>query len=101
MRTEPEVSVPRATSAEPWHKDTPAPELEPPGTRWTAASHGLRGVGQLLLSPIAPKANSTVCVLPMTAAPASSRQATSGPGACQLAGSSRLQPAKIGTPGTP
>jgi len=40
-RTEPAVSLPRASSAEPSSRLTPAPLDEPPGARCAAASQGL------------------------------------------------------------
>ncbi len=43
MRTEPVVSDPIASSAEPSSRLTPAPELEPPLIRCSRASHGLYG----------------------------------------------------------
>ena len=54
MRTEPAVSEPIASRAEPSHRLTPAPELDPPGERCTAASHGLRGAPQCGLTPSPP-----------------------------------------------
>ena len=45
-RTEPAVSLPRAIQAVPSWRLTPAPQLEPPGTRWVSASQGFRGVTQ-------------------------------------------------------
>src|ERR1044071_1405402 len=101
MRTDPDVSVPSEITAEPWQSATPAPELDPPGVRCAFASHGLRGVGHWLLRPSAPNANSTVCVLPRMTADASRSVRATGPGDCHCAGSSREEPAKIGTPGTP
>ena len=41
IRTEPAVSLPKASSAEPPSRLTPAPLDEPPGARCAAGSHGL------------------------------------------------------------
>ena len=41
MRTEPAVSLPKASCAEPSRRLTPAPLDEPPTERWALASHGL------------------------------------------------------------
>ncbi len=70
IRTEPPVSVPMAGIASPAATATPDPLLDPPGTRWCACPTGLRGVPNDALVPHPPKANSTVCVLPSTIAPA-------------------------------
>jgi hypothetical protein len=43
MRTEPAVSLPNASTAEPSSRLTPAPLDEPPTERCAAASHGLYG----------------------------------------------------------
>jgi hypothetical protein len=43
MRTEPAVSLPNASKAEPSSRLTPAPLDEPPTERCTAASQGLYG----------------------------------------------------------
>ena len=45
-RTDPPVSVPNAMSADPCHRLTPAPLLDPPGTLCWLASHGFLGVPQ-------------------------------------------------------
>lgn len=100
-RTEPAVSEPSAIKAEPSRNDTPAPELEPPGTRWWLSSQGLRGVPQWALRPTPPKANSTVWVFPVMTAFSSRRHATIGPAACHFAGNSRAEPANVGKPGMP
>src|SRR5438093_2671743 len=77
--TEPPVSVPIATGASPAEMATPEPLEDPPGVRWTARSHGLRGVPMCVLVPQLPMANSTVCVLPRTIIPAPmSRSASVG-----------------------
>ncbi len=44
MRQEPPVSLPIAMSAMPSATETAPPEVEPPGTRPVARSHGLDGV---------------------------------------------------------
>src|SRR5687767_3114251 len=69
-RTEPPVSVPMAAGARPAATATPEPLDEPPGVRWTFASHGFHGVPMCVLVPQPPMANSTVCVLPSTIIPA-------------------------------
>ena len=43
IRTDPVVSDPSASTAVPWQRLTPAPELDPPLTRCRVASQGLRG----------------------------------------------------------
>jgi hypothetical protein len=43
MRTEPAVSLPNASTAEPSSRLTPAPLDEPPTERCAVASHGLYG----------------------------------------------------------
>ena len=67
-RIEAAVSLPNATTAEPSHRLTPAPQEEPPGTRTVSASQGFTGVPQWGLLPKPPKASSTVCVLPVMTA---------------------------------
>jgi hypothetical protein len=69
-RTEPPVSVPMAIGARPAATATAEPLDEPPGVRWTARSHGFRGVPMWVLVPQLPIANSTVWVLPSTIIPA-------------------------------
>src|SRR5262245_21124291 len=69
-RTEPPVSVPMAQGAMRAATATADPLLEPPGVRAILRSHGFQGVPRCWLVPQPPKANSTVCVLPMTIMPA-------------------------------
>ncbi len=100
IRTEPAVSVPSAISAEPSSNATPAPLDEPPGERSCATSQGLRGQPQCALTPVPPKANSTMWVLP-TKTPAWRRNAAiTGPSCSQRAGKRRGLPAKVGMPAT-
>ena len=101
MRTDPPVSLPSASIAEPSQRLTPAPEEDPPGTRCSAASHGLTGVPVLGLRPTPPKASSTVCVLPTMTAPSCRTARTRKPSRRQRAGSSRFVPARMGRPSTP
>ncbi len=75
-RTDPPVSVPIPAAARAAAVATAEPLLEPPGTRWVPRSHGFQGVPQCSLVPQPPKASSTVCVLPMTIAPAAMRRRT-------------------------
>ena len=67
MRTEPPVSVPRATSASPSATTTAEPLEEPPGTR--AGSSGLTGVPVCSLTPSANQHSSLRLVLPMMRPP--------------------------------
>ena len=77
IRTEPPVSVPMPHGAMPAATATPVPELEPPGARWVAGSHGFHGVPMWRLVPKLPMANSTEWVLPSTIMPAASMRRTS------------------------
>ena len=101
MRTDPPVSVPRATSAVPSATETPAPLLDPPGARWVARSRGFHGTGWWRLVPRPPKANSTVWVLPRITADWRRRDWRMGPSAVQISGKARGVPAKVGSPVTP
>src|SRR3954469_23939271 len=67
-RTEPPVSLPRASSQRPAAMAAADPDDEPPGTRPGAA--GLTGVPSRELRPSSEKAISAVCVLPTKRAPA-------------------------------
>src|SRR5262249_19870648 len=67
-RTEAAVSLPNANSAEPSHNETPAPLDDPPGGRCVLASQGLYGLPESALWPAPPRANSTICVFPLTVA---------------------------------
>ena len=90
---DPPVSDPSARNAEPSHRLTPAPLDDPPGTRWTFASHGLRGVPQCVLIPKPPKANSTVWVLPVITAACRRRAWITGPSASHSSGNRLGEPA--------
>ena len=99
MRTEPAVSLPNASKAEPSRRLTPAPLDEPPTERCAAASHGLYGAPWWLFCPAPPNANSTMWVLPMITPSWRRSVATSGPSRSQgSAGRRRLDPAKQGYP---
>ena len=100
-RTEPAVSLPSATIAEPSHRLTPAPAEEPPGTRCALASHGLRGVPQCGLTPRPPKASSTVWDFPITTPSWRRSVETTGPSLSHLGGNRFAVPAKVGQPLTP
>src|SRR3990167_6714558 len=64
LRTDPPVSEPTAKAHIPAATATAEPLDEPPGTRCTTMSQGLRGVPRTRLVPAPPRANSTVLVLP-------------------------------------
>ncbi len=68
MRTDPPVSVPRASGTIPAATATALPLLEPPAIR--ARSCGLRTGPLADTSPVAPNANSCVPVFPTITAPA-------------------------------
>ncbi|MFK4385606.1 hypothetical protein ABIA40_005014 [Bradyrhizobium sp. USDA 223] len=74
IRIEPPVSLPMAMSAMPPIADTTAPAEEPPGMR--VRSRGLAGIPSCGFVPNAEKANSVICVLPMTMAPAARNRLT-------------------------
>ena len=104
MRIEPPVSEPRPMNAAPVATDTAAPEDEPPGTRGAPGSAPKRpskaaGVPWWGLMPTPEKANSTICVRPITAPPAARRRCTAS--ASQAAGgasASTREPAGVGIP---
>jgi hypothetical protein len=73
-RTEPPVSVPSAVSHIPCATADAEPDDEPPGTRSGAA--GLSGVPSNGFSPMMPSDTSSVTVLPISVAPASSSRCT-------------------------
>ena len=73
-RTDPPVSVPSAVSHSPWATAEAEPEDEPPGTR--SGAFGLSGVPSKGFSPRMPSETSSVTVLPISVAPASSRRCT-------------------------
>ena len=64
IRTEPPVSLPIPAGANPAATATAVPLEEPPGARCVAGSQGFHGVPISGLVPQAPKANSTMWVLP-------------------------------------
>ena len=76
IRTEPPVSLPMPTGANPAATATPVPLEEPPGTRWVARSHGFTGVPIFGFVPQPPNANSVICVLPSGTMPAPSNRST-------------------------
>lgn len=73
-RTEPPVSVPSAASHSPCATAEAEPEDEPPGTR--SGARGFSGVPSKAFSPSRPREISSVTVLPVRSAPASSSAAT-------------------------
>src|SRR5580704_1116491 len=99
-RTEPPVSVPSAVSQRPAATAAAEPEDEPPGT-WPGA-RGLTGVPSNGFSPRMPSETSSVTVLPIRVAPASSRVCTAQ--ACRSGtGFARAQsglPPPVGRPAT-
>src|SRR4029434_10526402 len=76
MRIEPPVSEPSDPGASPAATAAPEPEDEPPVTRCTLESHGLRVAQECAYSPAGPYANSCMLSLPSTTAPAPARRAT-------------------------
>lgn len=76
MRIEPAVSLPIAARTMRAATATAAPLLDPPATRTTPPSQGLRGLPRPELMPQPPKASSTICVRPAILAPASSSRCT-------------------------
>ena len=99
-RTEPPVSEPIAKPHRPAATATAGPLLEPPGMRWTAASHGFQGVPRGSLMPTAPSANSTVLSLPRNTQPARRKRSTNGPSGPIRSATSSLEPAVVGMPST-
>ena len=75
-RTEPPVSEPVPMSASPPATAAADPDDEPPVTR--SGARGFTGCGKCTFWPIIEKASSSVCVLPMKRAPASSSFCTAG-----------------------
>jgi hypothetical protein len=67
-RIDPPVSVPRLSGTQPDATQAAAPPLLPPGVR--VMSHGFRVTPKKLVSVLAPIANSSMLVLPMTIASA-------------------------------
>src|SRR6185436_11272910 len=63
-RTEPAVSVPKATSAIPLATATADPQLEPPGSKLCELLSGLVGVPKYALKPEGATANSLRFTLP-------------------------------------
>ena len=76
MRTDPPVSLPKATSASPLPTATAEPLDEPPGT--SAGSSGLTGVPKWAFTPLAPNASSCRLVFPTMRAPAARAPARQG-----------------------
>ena len=76
MRTEPPVSLPMPAGANPAATATPVPLDEPPGTRCTVRSQGLRGTPMFAFVPQPPKANSVMCTLPSGTMPDASKRST-------------------------
>jgi hypothetical protein len=100
MRTEPPVSVPKATSASPVATATADPLEEPPGTR--RGSLGFTGVPAQWFTPLADQHSSVSPVFPAIRAPCSRADATT---AASLAAGSAISattghPAVVGTPAT-
>src|SRR6266567_6225721 len=100
IRTEPPVSVPRATSASPAATATAEPLDDPPGSR--PGSSGLAGVPDHGFTPLADQHSSVRLVLPTIRAPA--RRAAATTGASRSAGPAcsaiAWQPAVVGRPST-
>src|ERR1700681_602137 len=74
MRTDPPVSVPKATSASPVATATADPEDDPPGSR--LGSRGFSGVPDQRFTPLADQHSSVSPVLPTIRAPPSRADAT-------------------------
>ena len=98
IRTEPPVSVPRATSASPVATATAEPLDEPPGSR--PGSSGFGGVPSQEFTPLADQHSSVRLVLPTIRAPV--RRAAATTGASRSAGPAcsaiAWQPAVVGRP---
>src|SRR3546814_1892827 len=100
MRIEPPVSVPRAKPHRPAATATAEPLDEPPGNRWTVASQGFHGVPRASLTPVAPRANSTVLVLPRITQPAALSCPTNGPSGPVRCSLGSFEPLLVGSPST-
>ena len=100
IRTEPPVSVPRATSASPAATATAEPLDDPPGSR--RGSAGFTGVPDQGFTPLADQHSSVRLVLPTIRAPA--RRAAATTGASRSAGTAcsaiTWQPTVVGRPST-
>src|SRR5689334_21890499 len=100
IRTEPPVSVPRATSASPAATATAEPLDDPPGSR--PGSSGFIGVPDHEFTPLADQHSSVRLVLPTIRAPA--RRAAATTGASAIAGlacsATTWHPAVVGRPST-
>src|SRR6266568_5034967 len=98
IRTEPPVSVPRATSASPAATATAEPLDDPPGSR--RGSAGFAGVPDHGFTPLADQHSSVRLVLPTIRAPARRAAATTAASlAAGLASSATTwQPAVVGRP---
>src|SRR5262249_36838160 len=68
--------APRGAGARAAPPATPDPLLAPPGARGVPRSHGFQGVPMVAFVPQLPKANSTMCVLPIPIMPAAARRRT-------------------------
>src|SRR5690348_12081441 len=100
IRTEPPVSVPRATSASPAATATAEPLEDPPGMR--RASSGFGGVPSHGLIPLADQHSSVRLVLPTIRAPACLAAATTGASLSAGLACSAIawQPAVVARPST-
>ena len=100
MRTDPPVSVPKATSASPVATATADPLDDPPGSR--LGSRGLTGVPAQWLTPLADQHSSVRPVLPTTCAPPSRADVTTAASATAGSAISATtgQPAVVGSPAT-
>ena len=100
MRTDPPVSVPKATSASPVATATADPDDDPPGSR--RGSRGFTGVPDQWFTPLADQHSSVSPVLPTIRAPPSRAEATT---AASISAGSAISattghPAVVGTPAT-
>ena len=100
MRTDPPVSVPKATSASPVATATADPDDDPPGSR--RGSRGFTGVPDQWFTPLADQHSSVSPVLPTIRAPPSRADATT---AASISAGSAISattghPAVVGTPAT-
>src|ERR1700761_4187118 len=100
IRTEPPVSVPRATSASPAATATAEPLDDPPGSR--PGSSGFTGVPDHAFTPLADQHSSVTLVLPTIRAPARRAAATTGPSATAglACSATTWHPAVVGRPST-
>src|ERR1700722_10031138 len=94
MRTDPPVSVPKATSASPVATATADPDDDPPGSR--RGSRGFTGVPDQWFTPLADQHSSVSPVLPTIRAPPSAASISAGSAISAPTG----PPAVVGTPAT-